>query len=90
MRISKTLVFPFDLQGRAASSLIKEVTNEILDPVFLSKDNREVNLNSLLGVLSLGIKKGDRIALSSYSEETLNNCIDIIKKEEKDYGTNLN
>lgn len=89
MRVSKTLAFPFDLQGRFAADVMREVAYEINEPIFLAKEGREINLNSLLGVLSLGVKKGDLVAISSYSEESLNKCIDIIKKEEKDNGASI-
>lgn len=86
MRVNKVITLPVDLQGRAASEIMRQVSIEILQPIFLSKDNREVNLNSLLGVLSLGAKQGDRVTLSAYSEEALDECIKIINEEATKYG----
>ena len=84
MRISKSIIFPYDLKERKAATLMQELAYEISEPIFLAKDGREINLNSLLGVLSLGVKKGDSVLLSAYSEETLNKSINIIKKKEEE------
>lgn len=81
MRYNKIITFPFDLKERAAAELMRVLAIEVTQPIFLSKDNREINLNSLLGVLSLGIKKGDLVVISSHSEEALNKTISIINKE---------
>ena len=42
--------------------------NEFKDEIKVTKDEREVNAKSLLGVLSLGITRGSSIKLTAYGE----------------------
>ena len=65
----KELTFPFDLSGRTAALFEQEIQNTIKNTVQLEKFNRRVNAKSLLGILSLGIKKGDTISVFYQDED---------------------
>lgn len=55
------------LHARPATYFIQKA-NEFKDEIKVSKDEREVNAKSLLGVLSLGITRGSSIKLTAYGE----------------------
>ena len=55
------------LHARPATYFIQKA-NEFKDEIKVTKDEREVNAKSLLGVLSLGITRGSSIKLTAYGE----------------------
>lgn len=55
------------LHARPATYFIQKA-NEFKDEIKVSKDEREVNAKSLLGVLSLGITRGSSIKLTANGE----------------------
>ncbi len=55
------------LHARPATYFIQKA-NEFKDEIKVTKDDREVNAKSLLGVLSLGITRGSSIKLTAYGE----------------------
>ena len=55
------------LHARPATYFIQKA-NEFKDEIKVSKDEREVNAKSLLGVLSLGITRGTAITISANGE----------------------
>lgn len=65
----KELTFPFDLSGRTAALFEQEIQNTLKNTVQLEKFNRRVNAKSLLGILSLGIKKGDTVSVFYQDED---------------------
>lgn len=65
----KELTFPFDLSGRTAILFEQEIQNTLKNTVQLEKFNRRVNAKSLLGILSLGIKKGDTVSVFYQDED---------------------
>lgn len=69
--ITKRIVCNRDIKGRAAADFVKQA-NDFKETVFCQKGERRVNGKSLLGVLSLDICKGDRIAIFCEDEFTLN------------------
>lgn len=82
VKFSKDITFPYDLKGRTAPMFVHAVAYEVAGAVYLEKDGREINLNSLLGVLSLNIKKGDKVTVSAYDESNLNSLLELLQKEE--------
>ena len=52
------------LYARPATFFIQKA-NEFKSTIYIEKDERKVNAKSLLGVLSLGIKKGSNIVISA-------------------------
>ena len=65
----KELTFPFNLSGRTAALFEQEIQNTLKNTVQLEKFNRRVNAKSLLGILSLGIKKGDTVSVFYQDED---------------------
>lgn len=65
----KELTFPFNLSGRTAALFEQEIQNTLKNNVQLERFNRRVNAKSLLGVLSLGIKKGDTVSVVYQDED---------------------
>ena len=65
----KELTFPFDLSGRTAALFEQEIQNTIKNTVQLEKFNRRVNAKSLLGILSIGITKGDTVSVFYQDED---------------------
>ena len=65
----KELTFPFDLSGRTAALFEQEIQNTLKNTVQLERFNRRVNAKSLLGILSLGIKKGDTVSVFYQDED---------------------
>lgn len=65
----KELTFPFNLSGRTAALFEQEIQNTLKNTVQLERFNRRVNAKSLLGVLSLGIKKGDTVSVVYQDED---------------------
>lgn len=65
MFIKETVVInQVGLHARPATFFIQKA-NEFKSSIWVEKDDRRVNAKSLLGVLSLGIVKGDVITIAS-------------------------
>lgn len=82
--MEKEIIFPFDLKGRKAMYFIGEIQDKIHNAVFFEKDNRKVNAKSLLGILSLGVEKGEKIKVLCVDEseyDILEKVIDDIDSE---------
>ena len=67
--MEKELTFPFDLSGRLAIYFVQNVQNAVLNQIQIGSSSRRVNAKSLLGVLSLGIKTGDKVSVFYKREE---------------------
>ena len=66
-----------DLFGRNASYFVYDINQAIPnDAVYIEKDNRRVNAKSILGVLSLGVLKGD--SLKVYTDGKYKDIINSI------------
>ena len=81
----KELTFPFNLSGRTAALFEQEIQNTLKNTVQLERLNRRVNVKSLLGVLSLGIKKGDTVSVIYQDEDfrVIEKIINSLKEELK-------
>lgn len=73
------LKIPCDLCGRKAAYFVQEITNNIKNNIYCRKDSREVNSKSLLGILSLGIKKDDNVFFKVEKEKDIANIQNILK-----------
>lgn len=73
------LEIPCDLCGRKAAHFVQEITNNIKNNIYCHKDNRQVNSKSLLGILSLGIKKGDKVFFKYEKEKDILYIQNILK-----------
>lgn len=78
-------VFPKDIYGRDAIKLVQKLSSLDENILFENiRENRSCNAKSLLGVLSLGIKKDDNIKISIDSnsgENIFNLIVDIINTD---------
>lgn len=74
--IKKEIILPCHLLNRHAVEMSIRIKDSVNKPFFIQKDNRRANAKSLLGILSLSVKEGEKILLISEKEE------DIIKVEE--------
>ena len=83
----KETTFPFDLSGRTAMMFVQATQEAFKGPIQLGSPSRRVNAKSLLGVLSLGIKKGDTISVFYQEEADFRVMEEIINslKEELQY-----
>lgn len=63
-----TISIPEGLIAKTATSII-EKANEYPCALFIESNDRRVNCKSLLGVLSLGLKCGDKILLCADGEQ---------------------
>ena len=81
----KELTFPFNLSGRTVILFEQEIQNTLKNTVQLEKFNRRVNAKSILGVLSLGIKKGDTVSVVYQDEDfqVIEKIINSLKEELK-------
>ena len=75
----KELIFPFDLSGRTAMLFVQATQEALKTPIQMGDLNRRVNAKSLLGILSLGIKKGDTVSIFYQEEKYLGVMEEIIK-----------
>lgn len=65
----KETTFPYDLKGRKAIYFVQMIQDLFKNEIFFEKDTRRVNAKSLLGILSLGILKGEEIKIYVAKEE---------------------
>ena len=75
-----TITNQVGLHARPATFFIQKA-NEFKSSIWVEKDDRRVNAKSLLGVLSLGIIKGDTVTLAadgSDEEQAVNALIELI------------
>ena len=81
----KELTFPFNLSGRTAALFEQEIQNTLKNTVQLERFNRRVNAKSILGALSLGIKKGDTVSVVYQDEDfqVIEKIINSLKEELK-------
>ena len=63
--LKKQFIIPCNFTERVAVEVVQGISIIPGAPLYGTKDNRKVNFNSLLGVLSLNIKEGDIIMLES-------------------------
>jgi phosphocarrier protein HPr len=62
---------PDGLHARPATALVK-LTKQFRSRIFIKKEEALVNLNSLLNILSLGMKGGDTLTLLIDGEDETN------------------
>ena len=87
MCYSKNLIAPCGLYGRNAIKL-NQMLNKVDGEIWIEKYglDRKCNAKSILGLLSLGIEKGEKIVINTNSPdyENIFNNIDSIVKEFKE------
>lgn len=75
----KEINFPFGIFARKAVTLSLKIKEGIYNPFFIEKDNRRANAKSLLGLLSLGVKEGEKVVLIGLCDEDIEKAEKIIK-----------
>jgi phosphotransferase system HPr (HPr) family protein len=76
--MKKEIIFSYDLFSRRVVSFVQEAQERIKGFALLEKNNRRVNGKSLLGLLSLGVRKGDAVTLICENEKDLKELEKII------------
>ena len=74
----KELTFPFNLSGRTAMLFVQATQEALKTSIQMGDLNRRVNAKSLLGILSLGVKKEDTISVFYQEEEDFKVMEEII------------
>lgn len=80
MKYCKEIIFPYDLNGRAAQQFMQTISSNFFSSLYMEKDVRKINAHSLLGLLSLGVKKGDKINFYSENEQALDFISEMLKE----------
>jgi phosphocarrier protein len=63
-----TIHDPLGMHARPATNILK-LSRQYKSAIFLKKDNKKVQLKSMLNILSLAIKCGDKISLIIEGED---------------------
>ena len=84
---SKTIIVEavHGLHARPASELVK-LAKSLNITVFLSASGKQVKASSMLGILSLGLKKGTQLVVSAEGEaenEAVNTIADFITAQKQ-------
>lgn len=70
--MQKDIIIPCNFTERVAVEVVQGISIMPGAPLYGTKNNRKVNFNSLLGVLSMNIKEGDIIMLESEDVNKVN------------------
>ena len=62
------MILPVSLSGRIVNKIVQE-TNKLKSSVYLVKNNRTVNLKSILGILSADCCAGDTVTIICLSND---------------------
>ncbi len=65
------VVCPKDFNGREAAELVRLLSEKVKIPVFIEKDGRQANGHSILGILSLCLKMGDKLKIHCDNKDSL-------------------
>lgn len=82
MTISKSiLVTNNDIRSSRLAREMLDCIRPFKGTVFIEKDNRKIQINGLIGILSLGIEYGDELEFSfiSDNQETVDKLFNEIK-----------
>ena len=82
MIVSKNVKIPKDLHARPATLLIQKIQEFPGTKVWLVNNGKKIQTNSLIGILSMGLKKDDEIIMEVEGEEEVAEIVkDFIEKE---------
>lgn len=82
--MTKEISFSFNLSGRQAIRFVQTTQEVLKNLVQLEREGRRVSAKSLLGILSLGIRKGDLVTVFYKEEEDfkiIEEIINLIQEE---------
>ena len=69
--MQKKMVIPFDFGERKTVEIVQGLAILTGAPLYCTKDGRTINMNSILGLLSLNIKQGDVVTFTSEDERKI-------------------
>lgn len=72
----ENIIIPFEINGRAIHQLVY-FTQGLQSGVYISAHGRTVNCKSIIGVISLGLYRGDTIQISVLNDDGENASKDI-------------
>lgn len=82
--IKKTITASKDISPRFAKNFVAEITH-LKSNVYFIMDNREINVKSILGIISINIMNGDIFDIvvdnpisQEYAENDMNTVIEIL------------
>lgn len=67
----KEIVCPIDFNGREAAQFVRLLSEKVKYSVFIEKEGRQANAHSILGILSLCLKAGDKLKIHCEDENSL-------------------
>lgn len=73
------------LHARPASMFVKEA-NKFTSEILVTKDVNEYNAKSILGLLTMGAKKGDKITIKAEGEDEREAVDALISLVESNFG----
>lgn len=66
--VTKTMVVANGLEGRTVASLV-QIASRYKSSVYIEVENKKVNAKSIMGMMSLGIAKGEKINVVATGED---------------------
>lgn len=69
--MQKEVVIPKDFTERLAVEVVQGLSVMTGAPLYCTKNERRVNLNSILGLLSLNLKMGDKVIFETEDPKKL-------------------
>ena len=83
MIIKKVIVKNESGLGARAAAHFVQCANEFLSDIFIEKDTKRVNAKSIIGVMSLGLEKGESIFLvidGPDEEDSMKKLVQLIEE----------
>ena len=66
--VTKTMVVANGLEGRTVASLV-QIASRYKSSVYIEVENKKVNAKSIMGMMSLGVAKGEKINVVATGED---------------------
>ncbi len=73
------------IHARPASMIVQKANNFSSD-IFISKDNREANAKSIMGIMSLGISQSTKVTIKAKGEDEKKAVEEIVALIESGFG----
>lgn len=72
----ESIIIPFDISGRSIHKLVY-FTQGLQSSVYIAAHGRTINCKSIIGVISLGLKRGDSIQVSVVNDDETESTKDV-------------
>lgn len=76
--MQKQMVIPKDFTERLVVEIVQSLSILTGAPLYCIKDNRKINLNSILGLLSLNLKMGDTVIFETEDPKKMEKINNIL------------